>query len=73
MVAASIYTGRTPKGDSSGASQLPVRPSAFNYVMAMSHFARGPDAERVRRRLCVGAAMSKIIIGSAGLTEPGLA
>jgi hypothetical protein len=34
------------RGDWNGASQLSVRPSSFNYVMAMSHFARALGAAR---------------------------
>jgi tetratricopeptide (TPR) repeat protein len=34
------------RGDWDGASQLTVRPSTFNYVMAMSHFARALGAAR---------------------------
>ena len=34
------------RGDWNGASQLSVRPSPFNYVMAMSHFARALGAAR---------------------------
>ena len=34
------------RGDWNGASQLSVRPSTFNYVMAISHFARALGAAR---------------------------
>jgi tetratricopeptide (TPR) repeat protein len=34
------------RGDWNGASQLSVRPSPFNFVMAMSHFARALGAAR---------------------------
>ena len=34
------------RGDWNGASQLSVRPSPFNYVMAISHFARALGAAR---------------------------
>jgi tetratricopeptide (TPR) repeat protein len=34
------------RGDWKGASQLSVRPSTFNYVMAISHFARALGAAR---------------------------
>ncbi len=45
-LAASPARYAVERGDWNGASQLPVRPSAFNYVMAISHFARALGAAR---------------------------
>jgi tetratricopeptide (TPR) repeat protein len=45
-LAASPARYAVERGDWNGASQLPVRPSSFNYVMAMSHFARALGAAR---------------------------
>jgi tetratricopeptide (TPR) repeat protein len=45
-LAASPARYAVERGDWNAASQLPVRPSSFNYVMAMSHFARALGAAR---------------------------
>jgi len=45
-LAASPARYAVERGDWAGASQLPVRPSTYNYVMAMSHFARALGAAR---------------------------
>ena len=45
-LAASPARYAVERGDWNGASQLPVRPSTFNYVMAISHFARALGAAR---------------------------
>src|SRR6187402_784411 len=45
-LAASPARYAVERGDWSGASELPVRPSAFNYVVAISHFARAVGAAR---------------------------
>jgi tetratricopeptide (TPR) repeat protein len=45
-LAASPARYAVERGDWNGASQLSVRPSSFNYVMAMSHFARALGAAR---------------------------
>ena len=45
-LAASPARYAVERGDWAGASQLPVRPSTYNYVMAMSHFARAIGAAR---------------------------
>jgi tetratricopeptide (TPR) repeat protein len=45
-LAASPARYAVERGDWSGASQLPVRPSAMNYVVAISHFARALGAAR---------------------------
>jgi len=45
-LAASPARYAVERGDWGAASQLPVRPSTFNYVMAMSHFARALGAAR---------------------------
>jgi tetratricopeptide (TPR) repeat protein len=45
-LAASSARYAVERGDWNGASQLPVRPSAFNFVMAISHFARALGAAR---------------------------
>src|SRR3954451_22069539 len=45
-LAASPARYAVERGDWSAASQLAVRPSTFNYVMAMSHFARALGAAR---------------------------
>src|SRR5205823_12904225 len=45
-LAASPARYAVERGDWSAASQLAVRPSSFNYVMAMSHFARALGAAR---------------------------
>jgi tetratricopeptide (TPR) repeat protein len=45
-LAASPARYAVERGDWNGASQLAVRPSSFNYVMAMSHFARALGAAR---------------------------
>ncbi|MFL4978861.1 MAG: tetratricopeptide repeat protein [Xanthobacteraceae bacterium] len=45
-LAASPARYAVERGDWAGASQLAVRPSTYNYVMAMSHFARAIGAAR---------------------------
>jgi tetratricopeptide (TPR) repeat protein len=45
-LAASPARYAVERGDWKGASQLEVRPSSFNYVTAMSHFARALGAAR---------------------------
>jgi Tfp pilus assembly protein PilF len=45
-LAASPARYAVERGDWKGAAQLSVRPSTFNYVMAMSHFARALGAAR---------------------------
>lgn len=45
-LAASPARYAVERGDWNAASQLSVRPSSFNYVMAMSHFARALGAAR---------------------------
>jgi tetratricopeptide (TPR) repeat protein len=45
-LAASPARYAVERGDWNGASQLSVRPSTFNYVTAMSHFARALGAAR---------------------------
>ncbi len=45
-LAASPARYAVERGDWNAASQLSVRPSTFNYVMAMSHFARALGAAR---------------------------
>ena len=45
-LAASPARYAVERGDWNGASQLSVRPSTFNYVMAISHFARALGAAR---------------------------
>ena len=45
-LAASPARYAVERGDWKGASQLSVRPSTFNYVMAISHFARALGAAR---------------------------
>src|SRR4029450_6957078 len=48
------------RGDWAGASQLPVRPSPFNYVMAISHFARALGAARSRQPDAAPADMANL-------------
>jgi tetratricopeptide (TPR) repeat protein len=45
-LAASPARYAVERGDWGAASELPVRPSSFNYVMAISHFARALGAAR---------------------------
>jgi hypothetical protein len=45
-LAASPARYAVERGDWNGASQLPVRPSPYNFVTAMSHFARALGAAR---------------------------
>ena len=45
-LAASPARYAVERGDWNGAAQLPVRPSPFNFVMAISHFARALGAAR---------------------------
>ena len=45
-LAASPARYMVERGDWNGASQLPVRPSPFNYAMAITHFARALGAAR---------------------------
>ena len=45
-LAASPARYAVERGDWAGASQLPIRPSPFNFVMAISHFARALGAAR---------------------------
>ena len=59
-LAASPARYAVERGDWDGASQLSVRPSTFNYVMAMSHFARALGAARSGKPDAARADISKL-------------
>jgi tetratricopeptide (TPR) repeat protein len=57
------------RGDWNAASQLSVRPSSFNYVMAMSHFARALGAARSGKPDAAKADVAKLAEFSDKLRE----
>ena len=59
-LAASPARYAVERGDWNGASQLPVRPSAFSYVMAISHFARALGAARSGKPEAAKADIAKL-------------
>ena len=59
-LAASPARYAVERGDWNGASQLSVRPSAFNYVTAMSHFARALGAARSGKPEAAKADVAKL-------------
>jgi tetratricopeptide (TPR) repeat protein len=59
-LAASPARYAVERGDWSAASQLAVRPSSFNYVMAMSHFARALGAARSGKAEAARADVDKL-------------
>jgi tetratricopeptide (TPR) repeat protein len=59
-LAASPARYAVERGDWSGAAELPVRPSAFNYVMAISHFARALGAARSGKPEAAQADVAKL-------------
>jgi tetratricopeptide (TPR) repeat protein len=59
-LAASPARYAVERGDWDGASQLSVRPSTFNHVMAMSHFARALGAARSGKPDAARADISKL-------------
>jgi tetratricopeptide (TPR) repeat protein len=68
-LAASPARYAVERGDWNGASQLPVRPSSFNYVMAMSHFARALGAARSGNPQAAKADVEKLAELSGRLRE----
>jgi tetratricopeptide (TPR) repeat protein len=68
-LAASPARYAVERGDWDGASQLSVRPSTFNYVMAMSHFARALGAARSGKPDAAHADISKLAELSDKLRE----
>src|SRR5215207_492889 len=59
-LAASPARYAVERGDWNGASQLSVRPSSFNYVMAISHFARALGAARSGKPEAAKADVAKL-------------
>jgi tetratricopeptide (TPR) repeat protein len=59
-LAASPARYAVERGDWNTASQLAVRPSSFNYVMAMSHFARALGAARLGKPDAAKADVAKL-------------
>jgi tetratricopeptide (TPR) repeat protein len=59
-LAASPARYAVERGDWSGASELAVRPSAFNYVVAISHFARALGAARSGKPEAAQADIAKL-------------
>lgn len=59
-LAASPARVAVERGDWNAASQLSVRPSTFNYVMAMSHFARALGAARAGKPEAAKADVAKL-------------
>src|SRR5215468_894374 len=59
-LAASPARFAVERGDWVGASQLPVRPSPFNFVMAISHFARALGAARSGKPDLAAADIAKL-------------
>ena len=59
-LAASPARFAVERGDWVGASQLPVRPSPFNFVMAISHYARALGAARSGRPDLAAADVAKL-------------
>jgi Tfp pilus assembly protein PilF len=59
-LAASPARYAVERGDWNGASQLPVRPSTFNYAMAISHFARALGAVRSGKPEAAKADIAKL-------------
>src|SRR5207237_425510 len=59
-LAASPARYAVERGDWNAASQLSVRPSSFNYVMAMSHFARALGAARSGKPEAAKADVAKL-------------
>jgi tetratricopeptide (TPR) repeat protein len=59
-LAASPARYAVERGDWNAASQLAVRPSSFNYVMAMSHFARALGAARAGKPESAKADVDKL-------------
>jgi tetratricopeptide (TPR) repeat protein len=57
------------RGDWNAASQLAVRPSSFNYVMAISHFARALGAARSGKSDAAKADVAKLAELTAKLRE----
>ena len=55
--------------DWSGAAQLPVRPSPYNFVMAISHFARALGAARAGKPDAAAADIDKLAEISSKLRE----
>src|SRR5262245_6560582 len=49
------------RGDWNGASQLPIRPSNFNFVVAISHFARALGAARSGKPEAAHADIAKLV------------
>jgi hypothetical protein len=59
-LAASPARYAVERGDWNAASQLPVRPSSFKFVMAVSHFARALGAARSGRPEAAAADVAKL-------------
>jgi tetratricopeptide (TPR) repeat protein len=59
-LAASPARYAVERGDWGAASELPVRPSSFNYVMAISHFARALGAARSGKPEAAKADIAKL-------------
>jgi tetratricopeptide (TPR) repeat protein len=59
-LAASPARYAVERGDWSGASELPIRPSAFNYVVAITHFARALGAARSGKPEAAQADIAKL-------------
>ncbi len=59
-LAASPARYAVERGDWNGASQLSVRPSPFNYVTAISHFARALGAARSGKPEAAKADIAKL-------------
>jgi tetratricopeptide (TPR) repeat protein len=60
-LAASPARYAVERGDWAGASQLPVRPSPFNQVMAITHFARALGAARSGKPEAANAEIAKLV------------